>query len=416
MFLPLVYRLRSAGVPVGVTEAVALADALGKGAHGNTFNGYYFTARAILIHHEGHLDAFDQAFAQTYGAVAAELGADGSLSAQIRQWLEDARKQAELRTEQAAEQPWPDEEQIAEWRKLFEARLAEQTERHDGGNYWIGTGGSSPHGQGGTADAGLSTGSTGGGRSAVHIAQERAYQGYRSDLVLDIRHFEVALRRLRTFLREGAEVELDLAATIDATARNAGDIEVITRAPRRPDTHVLLMVDIGGSMHPYSQLMSQLFSAAKKATHFKDLQTFYFHNCVYGRVYTNENFTDSLWVHDLIRRYDARYQLIMVGDALMGDYELHMRGAGRPREAPRGGSLDTMGWAGVRGVSGLEWLRTLREHFAQSVWLNPEPAGRWSGTTIEQIASVFDMYPMTVDGLTDAMAALNRGSTHSPTS
>jgi uncharacterized protein with von Willebrand factor type A (vWA) domain len=174
------------------------------------------------------------------------------------------------------------------------------------------------------------------------------------------------------------------------------------------------MVDVGGSMYPYSQLMSQLFSAAKKATHFKDLQTFYFHNCVYGRVYSTESFTESVWVHDMMRRYDSRYQLIVVGDALMGDYELHMRGTGRPPEAGRNWGTESMGWAGVRGVSGLDWLRILRDHFTRSVWLNPESTSSWPGTTITQIADVFDMYPMTVDGLTDAMAALNRGAPHSP--
>ena len=404
MFVPLVYRLRDAGVPVGVTEAVALADALSRGAHQNTFLGFYYTARSILIHHEGHLDAFDQAFAQTFGSVAAQLGEDGALSSQIREWLADARATAGVDDDQE----WPTDEQIEHWRQLFAERLADQTERHTGGSHWIGTGGTSPHGQAGQSKAGLSTGSSGGGRSAIHVAQQRAYQGYRSDLVLDVRQFEVALRRLRSFVREGAQSELDMAGTIDATARNAGDIAVVTRPPRRPDTHVLLMVDVGGSMHPYSRLMSQLFSAAKKATHFKDLRTYYFHNCVYGRVYTSEDFTEPVWVHDLVRRYDSRYRLIMIGDALMGDYELHMRGAAAPSMPGMASGLAS--WGGVRGVSGLEWLRLLRDHFTSSVWLNPEPPAAWRGTTIEQITAVFDMYPMTVEGLTDAMAKLNRGS------
>jgi len=406
MFVPLVYRLRDAGVPVGVTEAVALAEALAKGAHGSTFLGYYYTARAVLIHSETHLDAFDQAFAATYGEVAAELGDEGGLSDEIREWLDAARSDARI----PDDQEWPDEEQVEEWRRLFAARLADQTERHDGGNHWIGTGGTSPHGQAGTAQAGLSTGSSGGGRSAIQVAGQRSYRGYRSDLVLDVRQFEVALRRLRSFVRTGAQRELDIDATIDATARNAGDIEVVTQPPRRPDTHVILMVDVGGSMSPHSLLMSQLFSATRKATHFKDLQIFYFHNCVYGRVYRSERFTEALWVHELLARYDSRYQLIMVGDALMGDYELHMRGAEGPRLALGGsGAAAVPGWVGVRGRSGLEWLRVLRDHFSASVWLNPEPAGSWRGSTIEQIADVFDMYPMTVEGLTEAMARLSRG-------
>ncbi len=391
MFVGLIYRLRAMGVPVGVTEAVALADAMVKGVHASTLDGFYYAARAILIHHEGHLDAFDRAFLAEFTGADGELPA---LSEEVRQWLDQARSEAHIDPDQQT----PTEEQIAEWRRLFAQRLAEQTERHDGGNYWIGTGGSSPHGQAGTAAAGLSTGSSGGGRSAINVADARAYQGYRSDLTLDIRQFEVALRRLRAFVREGAEDELDMERTIDQTARNAGDIEVVTRARRRPDTHVILMVDVGGSMYPYSTLISQLFSATKKATHFKDLQTFYFHNCVYGKVWDTERFEEPIWVHDLERRYPGNYQLILVGDALMADYELHMPSAASPTDR--------------RGVSGLEWLRRLREHYPRSVWLNPEHATRWRGTTIEQIADVFEMYPMTVDGLAEAMAQLNRGARH----
>lgn len=404
MFLGLVYRLRDLGVPVGVTEAVALAEALGAGLHGSSLDGFYYTARAILIHHEGHLDAYDRAFAAEFA------GADGTmpgLTDELRTWLDQSRREAGIPDDQQA----PTAEQIAQWRELFEQRLADQTERHDGGDHWIGTGGTSPHGQAGAADAGLSTGSSGGGRAAIRIADARAYQGYRSDLTLDIRQFEVALRRLRAYVREGAEVELDMERTIDATARNAGDIEVVTRAPRRPDTHVIVMVDVGGSMYPYAQLISQLFSATRKATHFKDLQTFYFHNCVYGKVYDTDRFTDPIWLHDVMRRFGGNYQLIMVGDALMGDYELHMRSAAGPSPAAAG-LTGVPGWGGVPGVSGLEWLRILRQHYPRSVWLNPEHPTRWRGTTIEQIADVFDMHPMTVDGLTEAMAALNRGTKH----
>lgn len=391
MFIGFVYRLRDAGVKVGVTETVALADALARGVHGHTLDGFYYVARAILVHHEGHLDAFDQAF------LAEFTGADGqlpALSEELLEWLDETRRATRIADDQQA----PSAEQIAEWRALLEARLAEQTERHDGGNYWIGTGGSSPHGQGGSAAAGLSTGSSGGGRSAVRIADARAYRGYRSDVTLDIRQFEVALRRLRAFVREGAALELDMDNTIDATARNAGDIEVVTRAPRRPDTHVILMADVGGSMTPYAHLVSQLFSATKKSTHFKDLQTYYFHNCPYGKVFETERFTEPVWLPDLLRRFPPHYKLIMVGDAYMADYELHMRTPAAPDD--------------TEGVSGLGWLRMLREHFSQSVWLNPEHSSRWQGTSIADIGGVFDMYPMSVDGLTEAMAALNRGIRH----
>jgi hypothetical protein len=177
---------------------------------------------------------------------------------------------------------------------MFEQRKQEQTERHDGGPYWIGTGGKSPLGQGGHRRRRPEYRQFRRRPAAVRIADARSYRPYRSDVTLDIRQMEVALRRLRAFVREGADEELDIEATIDETARNAGEIEVVTRPPSKPNTHVILMIDVGGSMFPYTTLMSQLFSATKKATHFKELRTFYFHNCVYGKVYGTERFTEPI--------------------------------------------------------------------------------------------------------------------------
>ena len=382
MFLPLLYRLRAERVPVGTTEALALGRALAEGAHRNSVTGYYHVARAILIHHEGHLDAFDRAFAAEYRGVLA-------LSDEMREWLDEVAERGERA---GAEDGLPDlDELLAE----FQKRLAEQTEKHDGGPYWIGTGGTSPFGQGGSSAGGLSTGSSGGGRAAIQVADARRYRGYRSDVTLDIRQLEVALRRLRAFVRDGAADELDIDATIDATARNAGEIEVVTRPPSRPNTHVVLMIDVGGSMYPYTELMSQLFSATKKATHFKELRTYYFHNCVYGQVYGTTSFAEPVTVPDLMRQCAPHYKLIMVGDALMAPYELHMGGNWSPD--------------GPDGVSGIGWLQILDEHFTDAVWLNPEPEIAWQGTTIQDIGEVLPMFPLTVDGLTEAMALLNRG-------
>ena len=370
MFLPLVYRLRSYGVPVGAQESVALAEALAKGAHGNSIDGFYFVARSLLIHHEGHLDAFDRAFLTEFAGIAEQLP---ELTEQLREWLDQFRDPNE-----PIEGPdHLNESSLEELLEKFRERMAEQTERHDGGNYWIGTGGTSPFGQAGKAQSGLSTGSSGGGRSAIHVADARNYQSYRSDITLDIRQLEVALRRLRAFVREGAQYELDIDRTIDETARNAGEIEVVVRPPSRPDTHVILMIDVGGSMFPYSQLMSQLFSAAKKATHFKELRTYYFHNCVYGQVYETDRFTDPKWVSDVMRECDSKYKLIMVGDAYMAPYEL----LHRTPSTPDGGAM----------MSGLEWLALLKDHYPQSVWLNPEPQNRWRGSTIDEVARVMDM-------------------------
>lgn len=388
-YLPLIYRLRRMGVPVGTQEAVALGEALAQGLHGEGLDGFYFLGRSLLIHHEGHLDAYDRAFLAEYKGV---VDSDLVLTDELRQWLDEAR--AELQELGLDEQEFLDSLDFDELRELFEQRKREQDERHDGGNTWIGTQGTSPFGEAGFAAGGISTGSSGGGRMAFHTADARQYQGYRSDVTLDIRQMEVALRRLRAFVREGAEVELDMERTIDATARNAGEIDVVVRPPSRPNTHLILMIDVGGSMYPYANLMSQLFSAAKKATHFKELRTLYFHNLPYGKVFETDHFTDPVWLHDLTRQCGSHYKLIMVGDAYMGPYELGQRGQ--------------MSATDRTGMSGLEWLHLLKHHFPSNVWLNPEPQVRWPGSTIDVIGQVIDMYPLTVDGLTEAMNHLRR--------
>ena len=392
MFINFIYRLRQLNVPVGVGEALTLAQAMAHGVHDQSIDGFYFTARSVLIHSEGHLDAFDQAFLAEFKGMDMVMP---ELTEEIREWLDEADAWRD-RFDDDLPQELLDADRIEELRRMFEERLKEQTERHDGGNYWIGTGGTSQLGQAGSSRAGVSTGSSGGGRSAIRVADARSYRPYRSDLSLDIRQFEVALRRLRAFVREGADVELDIERTIDETARNAGDIEIVVRPPSRPNTHVILMIDVGGSMYPYSELMSQLFSATKKATHFKDLRTYYFHNCVYGQVFETDRFTDGVWISDLIRECGNHYKLIMIGDAYMAPYELWQQAGFSPADQPQ--------------RSGLEWLRILADHFNHSVWLNPEPHARWKHGTIEEIGRVFEMFPMTIDGLTDAMAKLNRGT------
>ncbi len=390
MLIGLLYRLRRYRVPVGTAELLAAAAALRAGAHEHSITGLYYVTRSVMIHSENHLDAFDRAFAEQFGGLE-EIPVE--LSDEIAAWLDEADT-----AEQALDASGPDhlaETPLDELLREFAERQAEQTERHDGGNYWVGTGGTSAFGQSGRAASGISTGSSGGGRNSIRVADARQYKAYRSDVVLDIRQMELALRRLRSFVREGAQDELDIDATIDATARNAGDIEVVVRPPSKPDTHVILMIDVGGSMFPYSRLMSELFSAAKKATHFKDLKTYYFHNCVYGVVYETDRFTDPVLLDDVIRSCGSNYRLIMVGDALMAPYELFYRG--------QQGGINTP-------LSGLEWLQRMKEHWDHSVWLNPEPQRRWSATTISQIGTVFDMFELTLDGLTEAMRLLNRGA------
>ncbi len=386
MFVPFVFELRRRKLPVGTQEAVALARALGEGLHDASLEGFYLVARALLVHREEHLDEFDLAFAQHFRGVAFDAKA---LTDEILEWLKDVKERRPLSDEERSLLQALDPEEL---QRLFEERLREQTRRHDGGNRWIGTGGTSPFGRGGEHPTGMSIGG-GGGRGAIKSADARRYKGYRTDLVFDLRQVEIALRRLRAFVREGALEELDIDGTIDATARNAGELEVVVRPPRRPNTRVILAMDVGGSMDPFAHAVSQLFSAAKRATHWKELRTYYFHNCVYGRVYRTENFSDPMPLADLLHQCGANYKLLFVGDALMAPYELLAT------------SIDEQG---QRPTAGLHWLHQMREHFPHSVWLNPEPPNSWRGNTIEAVAQVFPMFHLTVDGLTEAVQTLTR--------
>ncbi len=386
MFIPFLYELRALKVPVGTQEAVALAQALKEGLHDSSLDGFYDVARSLLVHNETQLDAFDQAFAKHFKGI--EVSAR-DIQQQLLDWLKDAQaKRPTLTPEELALLEQLDR---ATLEKMFAERLKEQKERHDGGNKWIGTGGSSPFGHSGAPRDGIRVGGEGGNRRAIEVASQRHFRDYRDDLVLDVRQLGLALRKLRAFAREGRADELDLDETIEQTARNLGELEVVTRAPRKSTTKVILLMDVGGSMDPHTDVMSRLFTAAKKATHFKELQTYYFHNCIYGRLYRTASLRDPISLGQLFAETNPNYKLIVVGDALMAPWEL----------------------TGVAGygddTEGVVWLMRLVERFPHSVWLNPEPPREWWQTTIEVIRRVFAMYPLTLEGLGEAVNQLTRG-------
>jgi uncharacterized protein with von Willebrand factor type A (vWA) domain len=229
----------------------------------------------------------------------------------------------------------------------------------------------------------------------MEVAGERHFKDLRSDVTLDTRQIELALRRLRAFVREGALDELDLDGTIAATSRNAGELELKLRPPRRSNLRVLLLLDVGGSMDPYADVCERLFSAARRATHFKELRTHYFHNCVYGRVYERASLRGGIDVLRLLRECDPSWRLIIVGDALMSPWELQSEGS-------------RWEWSEESGAPGVAWLALLAAHFPRAAWLNPEPEQIWTGTA-EVIRRVFPMYRLTLDGLSEAVAHLVRG-------
>ena len=379
---------------VGAQEALALAKALAAGLHDSSLDGFYHVARALCVHREQDLDPFDQAFSAHFrGASVKSLEIQGELEA----WLEDPAKTKTLTPEERALLESID---LDELRRRFEERLAQQKERHDGGSRWVGTGGTSPFGARGVHPSGLRVGAQGGSRSAMGIADARRYRPYRSDVVLDVRQIEVALRKLRAFRREGAPDELDLDETIDKTSKNGGELEVVMRPPRKPRVRVLLLMDVGGSMDPHVEMVSRLFSATRRASHIRELKTYYFHNCVYGRLYTTERFQESVQVREVLDACSPEHRLVVVGDAAMHPGEL--LGAGDWEYYSKASQGENM--------AGIRWLTLLHDHFRRSVWLNPDEPRYWRGGTAEAIAKIFPMYPLTLDGLGEAVAHLSKAA------
>ncbi len=392
-FIPFVFELRARKVKVGTQEALALAQALSAGLHDSSLDGFYHVARALTVHREQDLDAFDQAFSAHFrGVKRASL----DLVKELEDWLKDPRGRRQLTDE---ERRLLESFDLEELRRRFEERMKEQDARHDKGNRWIGTGGTSAFGAHGAHPSGVRVGPAGGGRSALGVADARRYRGYRSDIVLDVRQLEVALRKLRAFRREGVPDELDLDETVARTSKNAGELEIVLRPQRKPRVRVLLLMDVGGSMDPHTEIVSRLFSAARRASNIRELKTYYFHNCIYGRVYATERFEEPILVRDILESSGPETKLIMVGDAAMHPGEL--LGAGdfdyysRAREGEQ--------------LSGLRWMTLLAEHFRRSIWLNPDEPHYWRGGTAEALGKVFPMYPLTLDGLSEGIAHLSKG-------
>ncbi len=389
MLVDFLFELRRKKIPVSTHEWMALMEAMALGLHESSLDGFYQLCRTLCVKDVALYDAYDEAFLAYFKDVHANALA---LTEQIRAWLSDPKNLEGLTPEQLAAVRELDLDRL---RAMFEQRLKEQTERHDGGNRWIGTGGTSPFGNGGKNPTGMRVGG-GGQRSAMAVAGERMFRAYRRDVVLDVRQIDVALRGLRRLGREGAQDELDLDESIDQTCRNAGDIEIVFRPPRRNRVKVVLLMDVGGSMDPYAELVSRLFTAASRTGRFAKFRSYYFHNCVYNTIYEDAEFRQPVKVADLLTHSDRDEKLVIVGDALMHPAEL----------LDPGGSMYLYS---QNRASGVEWLRRLAAHFRSSAWLNPEPERFWTGTTIEVVASVFGMWPLTLDGLSGAVRYLVRG-------
>ena len=390
LFGDLFYGLRKAGLRVGVGEWMGLMEALRAGVIRPDLTDFYHVSRALLVKSEAHFDLYDQVFLAVFGGRALPVKA----VQEILDWLAEPMLRELTEEMIAAAEHLP----LDELRKRFEERLEEQRKRHDGGNRWIGTGGTSPFGNSGQNPAGVRVGGSGGGRSAVQIASARNYKNYRHDRVLDVRQIAVALKKLRRLTRRHSDLELDVEESIDQTCRNAGELTLEFTPPRKNDARVLLLMDTGGSMDPYAHLVERLFSAAHSLHHWKKFEAFAFHNCVYtelepGRPQDDENINTG----DLLRDRPSETFLIMVGDAYMAPSEL----------------LDPFGaiyYDENNRTPGVVWLHRLRRKFPRAVWLNPIPPRGWQGYTIRVIKEIFPMFPLTLQGIDDAVRHLTRGT------
>lgn len=386
MFIDFFFALRGGGLDVSLDQWLCLIEALDKGLAGNSLMEFYYLCRNVLVKTEADYDRFDMAFASYFQGIESIE----ELPEELMEWLSEGELERDL-----ADMPeWAREHDFEELMEMFRERLSEQTEKHDGGNYWIGTGGTSPMGHGGYNPAGIRVGGYSRHRSAVQVAGDRSFRDFRQDASLDSRQFQVALRKLRQFSTrvDCARTELDVDGTIQATCDNGGLLKLVYEKPRKNTVKLLLLLDSGGSMSTYSRLVNQLFSAVHQSTHLKDLKTYYFHNCVYDQVYTTPacrrgDWVDTDWVFGNL---DSEYKVIFVGDGAMSPYEL----------LAAGGNQD---WYCYNEEPGIVWLQKFNQRYKKCIWLNPIKEDRWEWTygsrTIADIRKVFPMFKLTVDGL-----------------
>jgi len=391
MFIDFFLELKQAKLPVSLREYLTLLEAMRQGLAEYSLDDFYYLSRSCLVKDETNLDKFDRVFGRVFkGLEPPEEGAPVEIPAE---WLKKLAERTLTEEEKALV------ESLGGWEKLMETlaeRLREQKGRHQGGSKWIGTAGTSPFGAYGYNPEGIRIGQEGNRNfRAVKVWDKREFQNLDADVELGTRNIKVALRRLRRFARQGAATELDLPATIRSTAKKGWlDLEMIPE--RHNAVKVLLFLDVGGSMDPHVQVCEELFSAAR--TEFKHLEYFYFHNCVYERVWRDNQrrHADPTPTWDVLHTYPHDYKAIFVGDAAMSPYEI----------VNEGGSVEH--WNEEAGIT---WLQRVLTVYPKAVWLNPSPEEWWGyARSVQMIRQIFSdrMFPLTLDGLDRAMRCLGR--------
>jgi uncharacterized protein with von Willebrand factor type A (vWA) domain len=391
MFATFFHELKQAKLPVTLKEYLTLLEAVEAGVAGGRVEDFYYLARAALVKDERNLDRFDQVFGHVFKGL--ELMADAGTANIPEEWL---RLVSQLHL---SDEDKKRIEELGGWEKIMEElqkRLAEQKERHQGGNKWIGTGGTSPFGAYGYNPAGVRIGQKESRhRRAIKVWDKREFKDLAGNAEIGTRNIKVALRRLRQFARSGAPSELDLQSTIRGTAEK-GYLDLHLRPERHNTVKLLMFFDIGGSMDDHIKEVEELFSAAR--TEFKHLEYYYFHNCLYEGVWKDNNrrWTDKTPTWQVLNTYPADYKVIFVGDASMSPYEITVAG----------GSVEHM-----NEEPGALWMRRVTEIYKHAVWLNPIPEQHWQWTpSITMIRRLMGdrMYPLTLEGLDGAMRELMR--------
>lgn len=395
MFLPFFEQLRAHKVPVSMREFLAFLDGMSAGLATYDVDAFYYLARVSMVKDERNIDKFDQAFAAAFSGLENITTEEVLEAVDIpEEWL---RKMSEkhLSAEEKAEI-----EALGGFEKLMETlkeRLKEQEKRHEGGNKWVGTGGTSPFGAYGYNPEGVRIGQKEGRHGkAVKVWDKREFRNMDDTVELGTRNIKVALKRLRRWARDGAAEELDLNGTIRSTAEQ-GYLDVKTRPERRNAVKVLLFLDVGGSMDPHIKVVEELFSAAR--SEFKHMESFYFHNCLYEGVWRDNRrrWDGQTPTHEVLRTYGPDYRCIFVGDASMSPYEIAYPGGANEHWNAEAGSV---------------WLQRAREQWKSSLWINPIPEKYWAYTqSITMVKDIFDhdaMVPMTLEGLSRGMKTLTR--------
>ena len=377
-------------------EWLTLQEALDKGLCGSSLTQFYYVARMILVKSETDFDKFDMAFDECFKAAQR----DTEVGKEMLRWL-DKSDMMELAQEEARnhlnqmEDLQIDKEDVEE---KFRQRLKDQDSEHNGGSFWIGTMGKTSFGNTGGNVGGVRVGGKTGYQSAFAVVGARKYRDFRDDRVLDNRQFQMAFRKLRQFSSrlDIPETELDIDGTVDKTCGNGGCLQIVMKKPRKNAVKLLLLMDSGGTMIPFSSLLNDLFQAVHKSNHYKDVKTYYFHNCIYSKMYKTPECENGDWVDTewMFRNVGSDYKVIIVGDAAMAPEELYSS-TGNYR-GPNG------------GLSGYEWLQLLKRKYKKIVWLNPKMApGRAPWREAETaVKELFPMYKLTVDGLNQAMVKL----------